>query len=59
VKIALAAAHFHGFGVARQGLWITWVNKDKRTSERPKEEEEEEEVALHLQPFDTSPRHSP
>jgi hypothetical protein len=26
VKIALAA-HFHGFGVARQGPWITWVNK--------------------------------
>src|ERR671911_1441017 len=26
VKIALAAAHFHGFGVARQGPWITWVN---------------------------------
>jgi hypothetical protein len=19
--------HFHGFGVARQGPWITWVNK--------------------------------
>jgi ribosomal protein S14 len=27
VKIALAAAHFHGFGVARQAPWITWVNK--------------------------------
>src|SRR5215208_4209601 len=27
VKIALAAAPFHGFGVARQGPWITWVNK--------------------------------
>src|SRR5215204_4335245 len=27
VKIALAAAHFHGFGVARQGPWITSVNK--------------------------------
>src|SRR5215213_4902225 len=26
VKIALAAAPFHGFGVARQGPWITWVN---------------------------------
>jgi hypothetical protein len=27
VKIALAAAHFHGFGVARQGPWNTWVNE--------------------------------
>src|ERR671910_3589406 len=27
VKIAPAAAHFHGFGVARQGPWVTWVNK--------------------------------
>jgi hypothetical protein len=27
VKIALAAAHFHGFGVAPQGPWFTWVNK--------------------------------
>jgi hypothetical protein len=27
VKIALAAAHFHGFGVARQGPWVTSVNK--------------------------------
>jgi hypothetical protein len=27
VKIALAATHFHSFGVARQGAWITWVNK--------------------------------
>jgi hypothetical protein len=27
VKIALATAHFHGFGVARQGPWVTWVNK--------------------------------
>jgi hypothetical protein len=26
VKIALAAAHFHDFGVARQGPWNTWVN---------------------------------
>jgi hypothetical protein len=26
VKIAMAAAHFHGFGVARQGSWTTWVN---------------------------------
>ena len=24
VKMALAAAHFHGFGVARQGPWITF-----------------------------------
>jgi hypothetical protein len=23
VKIALAAARFHGFGVARQGPWVT------------------------------------
>ena len=29
VKMALAAAHFHGFGVARQGPWVTWVNKAK------------------------------
>src|SRR5918994_4453469 len=27
VKIVSAAAHFHGFGVARQGPWNTWVNK--------------------------------
>jgi hypothetical protein len=27
VKIALTAVHFHGFGVARQGPWNTWVNK--------------------------------
>jgi hypothetical protein len=26
----LAAAHFHGFGVARQGPWNTWVNRGKR-----------------------------
>ena len=26
MKIALAVAYFHGFGVARQGPWITWVN---------------------------------
>jgi hypothetical protein len=26
VKIDSAAAHFHGFGVARQGPWVTWVN---------------------------------
>jgi hypothetical protein len=31
VKIASAAAHFHGFGVARQGPWITWVNSCIRT----------------------------
>src|SRR5215208_52366 len=30
VKIALAAALFHGFGVARQGPWNTWVNKGKK-----------------------------
>ena len=29
VKIAFAAALFHGFGVARQGPWLTWVNKGK------------------------------
>ena len=28
VKIVSAAAHFHGFGVARQGPWNTWVNSD-------------------------------
>jgi hypothetical protein len=27
VKIALAAAYFHGFGVARLGPWVTSVNK--------------------------------
>ena len=27
MKIASAAARFHGFGVARQGPWITWVNR--------------------------------
>jgi len=26
----MAAAHFHGFGVARQGPWNTWVNKGKK-----------------------------
>jgi hypothetical protein len=30
VKLAMAAAHFHGFGVARQGPWVTSVNKGKR-----------------------------
>src|SRR5215217_3218050 len=30
MKIALTAAHFDGFGVARQGPWITWVNNEKR-----------------------------
>jgi ABC-type phosphate/phosphonate transport system substrate-binding protein len=29
VKIALTVAHFHGFGVARQGPWITRVKKGK------------------------------
>ena len=27
MKIALAVAHFPGFGVARQGSWNTWVNR--------------------------------
>jgi hypothetical protein len=27
VKIASASAYFHGFGVARQGPWITRVNR--------------------------------
>src|SRR5215208_169414 len=27
VKIALTVAHFHGFGVARQGPWVTSVNR--------------------------------
>jgi hypothetical protein len=27
VKIGLATVDFHGFGVARQGPWITWVNR--------------------------------
>ena len=30
VKMALAAVHFHGFRVARQGPWITSVNKGKK-----------------------------
>ena len=29
VKIALAVALFHDFGVARQGPWNTWVNRGK------------------------------
>ena len=32
VKIAVAAAHFHGFGVARQGPLVTWVNNGPRPS---------------------------
>ena len=28
VKIVSAVALFHSFGVARQGPWVTWVNKD-------------------------------
>jgi hypothetical protein len=31
VKIALAAAHFHGFGVARQGPWDTRVNSGRNS----------------------------
>jgi hypothetical protein len=27
--IALVAARFHDFGVARQGSWNTWVNRDQ------------------------------
>jgi hypothetical protein len=23
--------YFHGFGVARQGPWITWVNKEQES----------------------------
>jgi hypothetical protein len=34
VKIVSGAAHFHGFGVARQGPWVTWVNKGKKTKGR-------------------------
>ena len=34
VKIASTTAHFHGFGVARQGPWITWVNKVRATRAR-------------------------
>src|SRR5215208_7190087 len=30
VKIVSAAAQFHGIGVARQGPWLTWVNKRKK-----------------------------
>ena len=29
VKIVSAVALFHSFGVARQGPWVTWVNKGK------------------------------
>src|SRR5215212_3180860 len=35
VKIALTAAHFHGSGVARQGPWITWVNKPSVNAPNP------------------------
>jgi hypothetical protein len=28
VKIALTAVHFHGFGVAWQWPWNTWVHKE-------------------------------
>jgi hypothetical protein len=35
VKIDSAAAHFHGFGVARQGPWFTSVNRD--TGKIPRE----------------------
>jgi hypothetical protein len=34
VKIALAAADFHSFGVARQGPWITSVNKGEKMKGR-------------------------
>src|SRR5215211_264884 len=34
VKIGLAEAHLHSFGVARQGPWITWVNRGKRARTR-------------------------
>jgi hypothetical protein len=30
VKIVWAAAYFHGFGVAWQGPWNTWVNRGKQ-----------------------------
>jgi hypothetical protein len=33
VKIALGRLYFHGFGVARQGPWITRVNKDGQEPE--------------------------
>ena len=32
MKIALATAYFHGFGVARAGPWNTWVNRRKEKS---------------------------
>jgi hypothetical protein len=35
VKIVSAAAHFHGFGVARQGPWITRVNRGPCAHLRP------------------------
>src|SRR5215208_6585943 len=34
VKIVSAVALFHSFGVARQGPWVTWVNKGKRRKGR-------------------------
>src|SRR5215204_1335938 len=34
MKVVWAAAHFHGFGVARQGPWITWVNEDATAQPR-------------------------
>jgi hypothetical protein len=30
VKLVSAAAHFHSFGVARQGPWVTSVNTGKK-----------------------------
>jgi hypothetical protein len=35
VKIALGRLHFHGLGVARQGPWVTWVNKRDEEGRRP------------------------
>src|SRR5215208_3161715 len=35
VKIALAATHFYGFGVARQWSWDTWLNRGKKKGRGP------------------------
>src|ERR687889_460988 len=34
VKIALGRLHFHGFGVARLGSWVTWVNTPREEEAR-------------------------
>ena len=48
VKIALAAAYFHGFGVARLGPWVTPVNKGKKSREAEVSLVDQGERLLHL-----------